>query len=106
MIHLACVEYEVPDSAIIHQAISQRTQMQEFLHTNGPLVHAPPQVNPIATHYNCISKEDQQAATAQYFGIPLFTATNSLDPGIGAILGAVTATLPPTYRQHTLFQVF
>ena len=30
---LACVDYEEPDTTIIHQSITQRTQIQEFLHT-------------------------------------------------------------------------
>ena len=76
-----------------------------FLHTNGPLVHITPRATPIAIQNNQISEEDQQTATAQYFSIPLFTAINSLGPAIGAILGAVTATPPPTYKQQTLFQV-
>lgn len=97
--------YEAPDSTIILQAISQRIQMQEFLNTNEPFVHITPRATPIAIQNNQISAEDQQAATAQYFGIPLFTATNSLGPAIGTIPGTVTATPPPNYRQQTLFQV-
>ena len=103
MVCLARVEYEKPDSAITRRANSQQTQMKEFSHNNGPLVPVPPLVTPIAIQNNQISKEDHQAATAQYFGIPLFTATNFLGPAISAILGAVTATPSPTYRQQALF---
>ena len=105
MVHLARADYEEPDSAIIHQAISQQTQMQEFLHTDGPLVPVPIRATPIAIQNNQISEEDQQSATAQYFGIPLITATNVLGPAIGAVLGAVTANPPPIYIQQTLFDV-
>ena len=45
---LAQVDYEEPDSAIISQAISQQTQMQEFLHNNGPFVPVPIRATPIA----------------------------------------------------------
>ena len=79
--------------------------MQEFLHTNGPFVPVPIKATPITIQNNRISKEDQQSATAQYFGIPLITATNVLGPAIGAVLGAVTATPPPNYIQQTLFHV-
>ena len=72
--------------------------MQEFLHTDEPLVPITPRAAPIAIQNDRISVEDQQATTAQYFGIPLFTTTNPLCPAIGVILGAVTATPPPNYR--------
>ena len=61
--------------------------MQEFLHTNGPHVPITPRVTPIAIQNNQISVEDQQAATAQYFGNPLFTATDPLGPAIDVLLG-------------------
>ena len=48
MVRSAQAEYEEPDSAIIRQAISQRTQMQEFFHTNSPLVSIPIRAIPIA----------------------------------------------------------
>ena len=100
MVRLVRSDYEEPDSAIIHQAISQRTQMQEFLHNDGPLVPVPIRATPITIQNNQISEEDQQSATAQYFGIPLITATNVLGPAIGVVLGAVTAnTLPSTYKK-------
>ena len=108
MLELVCLtpaEYGEPDSAIIHQAISKQIQMQELLHTNGPIFLLTPRAIPIAIQNNLISEEDQQAATAQHFGIPLFTATNPLGLAIDAILGAVTATPLPNYRQQTLFSV-
>ena len=52
MVRLARADYEEPDSAIIRQAISQQTQMQEFLHTNGPLVPVPIRATPIAIQNN------------------------------------------------------
>ena len=102
MVRLAQAEYEEPDTAIIHQSISQRTQMQEFLHTNGPLTPIPHLVTPIAIQNNQIFEEDQQASTTYYVGIPLITATNVLGPALGTILGAVTAPPLPNYRQQTL----
>ena len=41
MVHLACAEYEEPDSDIICQAISQHKQMQDYLLRNGPLLPVP-----------------------------------------------------------------
>ena len=81
--------------------------MQEFLHIDGPLVPVPIRATPIAIQNNRISEEDQQSTTAQYFGIPLITATNVLGPAIGAVLGTVTASPPPplNYIQQTLFRV-
>ena len=52
MVRLARAEYEEPDSAIIRQALSQRTQMQDFLLTNGPFVPAPSRKRPIAVQDN------------------------------------------------------
>ena len=78
--------------------------MQEFLHTNGLLVPVPIKATPIAIQNNRISEEDQQSTTAQYFDIPLITATNVFGPVIGAVLGAVTANPLPIYKQ-TLFSV-
>ena len=72
---MARANYEEPDSTNICQAISQPTQMQEFLHTDGPLVPVPIRATPIAIQNNRISEEDQQSTTAQYFGIPLITVT-------------------------------
>ena len=104
MVCLARAEYEELDTAIIHQSISQQTQMQEFLDTNGPLIPVLPWITPIAIQNNQISEEDQQATTAHYFGIPLITVTNTLGPALGAILSAGTARPPPPiYRQQTLF---
>ena len=76
-----------------------------FLDTNWPLIPILPQITPIAIQNNQISKEDQQAATAHYFGIPLITANNLLGPALGAVLSAVVAPPPPPpiYRQQTLF---
>ena len=54
MVRLARAEYEEPDSAIIHQAFSQRTQIQEFLLTNGPFVPAPTRATPIDVQDNRI----------------------------------------------------
>ena len=105
MVRLARAEYEDPDYAIIRQALSQRTQMQEFLLTNRPFVHAPTRARPIAVQDNRITEQDQQAATAHFFGTPLITGTNILGPAIGAVLGAVTANISPTYIQQTLFDV-
>ena len=68
MVHLAQADFEESNSTIIRQATSQRIQMQEFLHTNGPIVPITPKATPIAIQYNRISEEDQQAATAQHFG--------------------------------------
>ena len=48
MVRLARAEYEEPDSAIIRQALSQQTQMQEFLLTTGPFVPASSRKRPIA----------------------------------------------------------
>ena len=76
--------------------------MQEFLHTHVPLIPVPPWVTPIVIQNNRISEEDQQATTAQYFCISLITVTNLLGPALGVILGAVTASPPPIYRQQTL----
>ena len=52
MVRLARAEYEEPDSAIIRQALSQQTQMQEFLLTNGTFVPAPTKKRPIAVQDN------------------------------------------------------
>ena len=79
--------------------------MQEFLHADGVLVPVPIRATPIAIQNHRISKEDQQSATVQYFGIPLITATNVLGPAIGCVLGVVTATPPPNYIQQTLFHI-
>ena len=105
MVRLVRAEYEEPDSAIIRQALSQRTQMQEFLLTNGLFVHAPTRTRPIAVQDNRITEQDHQAATAHFFGTPLITGTNILCPAIGALLGAVTANSSPPYIQQTLFDV-
>ena len=105
MVRLAWAEYEEPDSTIIRQALSQQIQMQEFLLTSGPFVPAPTRTRPIAVQDNQITEQDQQAATAHFFGTPFITGTNILGPAIGAILGAVTANTPPTYIQQTLFDV-
>ena len=103
MVRLARADYKEPYSAIIRQAISQRTQMQKFINTDGPLVPVSISATPIDTQNNRISEEDQQSTTAQYFGIPLITATNVLGPAICAVLGTFTANPPPIYIQQTLF---
>ena len=59
MVRLARAEHEEPDSATIRQALSQRTQMQEFLLTNGPFVPAPSIKRPIAVQDNPITEQDQ-----------------------------------------------
>ena len=105
MVGLAQAEYEEPDSATICQALSQRTQMQEFLLTNGPFVPAPTRTRPIAVQDNQITEQDQQVATAHFFSIPLITSTNILGPPIRAVLGAVPANTPSIYIQQTLFDV-
>ena len=105
MVRLARAEYEEPDSSIIRQALSQQTQMQEFMLTNGPFEPAPVRARPVAVQDNRITEQDQQATTAHFFGTPLITATNIFGPAIGAVLGAVTANPPPIYIQQTLFGV-
>ena len=105
MVCLARAEYKEPDSAIIRQALSQQTQMQEFLLTNRPFVPAPARARPVAVQDNRITEQDQQAATVHFFGTPLITATDILGPEIGAVLGAVTANPSPIYIQQTLFGV-
>ena len=52
MICVARADYKKPDSGIIRQSIAQRNQMQDFLHTNRPLLPVPPWENPIATQNN------------------------------------------------------
>ena len=105
MVRLARAEYEEPDSAIIRQALSQRTQMQEFLLTNGPFVPPPARARPIALQDNRITEQDEQAATANLFGTPLINVTNILGPARDAVLGVVTANTPPIYIQQTLFDI-
>ena len=55
MVRLAWAEYKEPDSAIIRQALSQRTQMQEFLLTTRPFVPTSSRKKPIAVQDNTIS---------------------------------------------------
>ena len=105
MVCLARAEYEEPNTDIIGQSISQRTQIQEFVDTNRLLIPTLSWVTPIAIQNNQISEEDQQAATAHYFGILLVTANNLLGPALGTILGAVTAPPPPIYRQQTCLNI-
>ena len=105
MVKLARADYEEPDSAIIRQALSQRTQMQDFLLTNGPFVPTPSRKRPIAVQDNPITEQDQQATTAHFFGTSLIPGPNILGPVIGAVLGAVTANTPTNYIQQTLFDV-
>ena len=105
MVRLARADYEEPDSAIIRQALSQRTQMQDFLLTNGPFVPTTSRKRPIAVQDNPITEQDQQAASAHFFGTSLIPGSNILGPAIGAVLGAVTAVTPPIYIQQTLFDV-
>ena len=105
MVRLAQAEYEEPDFAIIRQALSQRTQMQDFLLTNGPFVPTTSRKRPIGVQDNPITEQDQQAATAHFFGTPLIPRPNILGPAIGAVLSAVTANIPPIYIQQTLFDV-
>ena len=102
---MARADYEEPDSAIIRQAHSQRTQIQDFLLTNSPFVPTTSRKRPIAVQDNLITEQDQQAATALFFGTSLITEPNILGPAIGAVLGAVTANIPPIYIQQTLFDV-
>ena len=73
--------------------------------TNGLFVPAPTRKRPIAVQDNPITEQDQQTATAHFFGTPLITATNMLGPAICVVLGAVTANPPPIYIQQTLFGV-
>ena len=102
MARLAWAEYKQPDSAIIRQAVSQRTQMHEFLLTYRPFIPAPSRKRPFAVQDNQITEQDQQAATAHLFITPLITWPNILGPAIGAVLGAVTAITPPIYIQFSL----
>ena len=105
MVRLARADYEEPDSAIIRQALSQRTQMQDFLLTNGPFVPTTSRKRPSAVQDNPITEQDQQAATAHFFGTSLIPGPNILGPAIDAVLGAVTANTPTNYIQQTLFDV-
>ena len=59
MVRLARADYDEPDSAIIRQALSQRTQMHEFLFTNGPLVPVSVRARPVAVQNNQITEQDQ-----------------------------------------------
>ena len=67
---LARKEYVEPDDEVSRQAISQRNQMQTFLITDGLLTPIIPRDRPVATQDNCITKEDQLAASIQFFGPP------------------------------------
>ena len=58
MVCLARAEYEEPDSAIIRQALSLRTQMQDFLLTTAPFVPDPSRKRPIAVQDNPITEQD------------------------------------------------
>ena len=95
MVRLICTEYATPDSDIIHQTISQRKLMQDYLLTNGPLLHVPAHENPIATRDNPLTKEDQQIATAHYFSISLIAAA--------ATIVTVKVTQAVNYHQLNLF---
>ena len=95
MVRLAREEYEEPNSASLRQAISHRTQMQEFLLTNGPLVPIPVRPRPKAIQHNPITVEAQERATVHFFGNSLITA----------IPVAAPANPPTTYIQQTLFGV-
>ena len=92
---LARKEYDEPDSEIVRQAISMRTQMQAFLTTDGPFLPVPPRDRPIATQEHRISVEDQQAASVRHFGIELRPKKRA----------RVTSTVTDTenYQQRTLF---
>ena len=70
-VSLACKKYVDPNNANIHQAISQRNQMQYFLITNGPLLSIIPRKRPIATQNNHISDEEQHAAAILFYGPPV-----------------------------------
>ena len=92
---LARKEYDEPDSEIVRQAISMRTQMQAFLTTDGPFLPVPPRDRPIATQEHCISVEDQQAASVWFFGIQLRPTKQA------RMAPSVTNT--ENYQQRTLF---
>ena len=92
---LAQKEYDEPDSKIVRQAISMRTQMQAFLITDGPLLPVPPRERPIATQENRITDADQEAASVKFFG-------NKPRPKKRA-RGAPSATTTDNYHQRTLF---
>ena len=92
---LARKEYDEPDSEIVRQAISMRTQMQAFLTTDGPLLSIPPRDRPIATQEHRISVEDQQAASIRHFGIKLRPKKRA------RVTSIVTDT--ENYQQRTLF---
>ena len=67
-VSLACKEYVQADNEVTHQAISLRNQMQTFLITDSPLVPTIPRDRPVATQDNRITKEEQLAASIQFFG--------------------------------------
>ena len=92
---LARKDYDEPDSDIIRQAISMRTQMQAFLITNGPLLPVPPRERPIATQDNRITAAEQEAASVRFFG-------NKPRPTKRA-RGAPSVTTTDNYQQRTLF---
>ena len=95
LVTLAQKDYDEPDSDIVRQAISMRTQMQAFLTTDGPLLPVPPRDRPIATQEHRISVEDQQAASVRHFGIELRPKKRA----------RVTSTVTDTenYQQRSLF---
>lgn len=63
-------EYVEPYDEVTRQAISQRNQMQTFLITDSPLILTIPRDRPVATQDNRITKEEQLAASIQFFGEP------------------------------------
>ena len=91
-VSLASKEYVEPDDEVTRQAISQRNQIQSFLITNGPLVPIIPRDRPVPTQDNCISDEEQHAASIRVFGPP-------------AMRARVTAPVTTTgnFQQRTMF---
>ena len=73
-------------------------QMQSFLITNGPLLPVTLKDRPVATKDNCISNEEQQAASVRFFGTQLTPAKRA----------QITPTVAHTdnLQQRTLFIIW
>ena len=70
-VSLALKEYVEPDNEVTCQAIPQCNQMQTFLITDGPLIPTIPRDRPVATQDNCITEDDQLAASIRFIGEPI-----------------------------------
>ena len=95
LVNLARKENVEPDSEIVCQAISMQNQMQAFLITDDPLLPIPPRNRPIATQENCISDEEQQAASVRFFGTQI--------PPTKRARVASSVTNTANFQQRTLF---